>query len=249
MRKPLVAANWKMNGSLESLNQWLSGVLEDDTLVVDKLLIPPSPYLYPAINSLKGKPHWFVGGQNCAKDSSGAFTGETSPLMLKDIGASYVLVGHSERRQQHQESDELILKKLKLAIEAGLNVIICVGETAEERKQNIQQAVLKKQLDLVLSEVSEQDWQQIVIAYEPVWAIGSGESASPEQAQEVHEYIRQLLKTVSQSVSETSKIIYGGSVNEDNAKKLFAQADIDGALIGGASLNADSFIQICKQIG
>lgn len=249
MRKPLIAANWKMNASLESLEQWLSGVFGSDDLPADKLLIPPFPYIYQAAKELKGKSDWFVGGQNCAKDSNGAFTGETSPFMLKDVGASYVLVGHSERRQQHQESDELILKKLELAIEADLNVIVCVGETAAERKQNTQQAVLKKQLDLVLSEVSEQDWSQIVIAYEPVWAIGTGESASPEQAQEVHKYIRQLLQSVSLRVSEMSKIIYGGSVNEDNAKKLFAQADIDGALIGGASLDASSFIQICKQVG
>lgn len=249
MRRPLIAANWKMNASLNSLNQWLDGTLEHTDLSVDRLLIPAFPYIYLAAEKIKGKPSWFVGGQNCAQDPKGAFTGEVSPEMLKDVGASYVLIGHSERRQQHAEGNELVLQKTKLAIASGLNVIVCVGETACERQQNIQERVLSEQLGLLTSQLGEQDWQKLVIAYEPVWAIGSGESATPEQAQEVHRYIRNLLRSVSDEVSQQAKIIYGGSVNANNAQSLFAQADIDGALIGGASLEASSFIEICKLAG
>lgn len=249
MCRPLIAANWKMNASLNSLDQWLDSTLTHTDLSVNSLLIPPFPYIHLASEKIKGKPNWFIGGQNCAKDPKGAFTGEISPEMLKDVGASYVLVGHSERRQQHLESNELVLQKTKLAIASGLNVIVCVGETAQERQQNLQEKVLSGQLDLLLSQLDEQDWEKLVIAYEPVWAIGSGESATPEQAQEIHHYIRNLLKSVSNKVSQQTKIIYGGSVNAKNAQSLFIQADIDGALVGGASLEANSFIEICKLAG
>lgn len=238
-----------MNASLNSLNDWLGEALEHDLMAVDRLLVPPFPYLYPAAELLSAQSGWFLGAQNCASEPQGAFTGETSVSMLKDVGASYVLIGHSERRQGYAETDEIVLEKVKLAVSEGLKVILCVGETALQRQANTQQAVLSKQLELLLSNIDAPSWANISIAYEPVWAIGSGESASPEQAQQMHEFIRSLLSAVSSEVSVNTHIIYGGSVNENNAQELFAQADIDGALIGGASLQAESFIKICKLAG
>ncbi len=252
MRQSIVAANWKMNASLTALQPWLKEVqvqAEQAKNTAEVLLLPPFPYLYPAMQLLGAKSSLLLGGQNCSNQLTGAFTGEVSATMLLDVGASYVLVGHSERRELYAESDTLVLQKVQQVLSQGLNVIVCVGESAQQREQNQQQAVLDKQLSLLLQHLNEQDWQRVVIAYEPIWAIGSGVSASCEQAQAIHAYIRKKLKQSSLVVSENVRIIYGGSVNADNAQSLFAQADIDGALVGGASLQADSFIQICQLAG
>lgn len=249
MRQFLVAANWKMNASFDALQSWLKEVQAQVESKAEKLLFPPFPYLYPAAQMRGESLSLKLGGQNCATELKGAFTGEVSVSMLQDIGADYVLVGHSERRQLYAEDDVQVLQKVQMALSVGLQVIVCVGESAQEREQNQQQAVLQKQLALLLANLRTGDWQHIVIAYEPIWAIGTGVSAGPEQAQAMHNDIRTKLKQVSEAVAENVRIIYGGSVNADNAQSLFAQADVDGALIGGASLQADSFIQICNLAG
>lgn len=240
-RKFVVGGNWKMNGSkgqIDGILQWLNaGPLSDK---VEVIVAPPALYL-SYVREHAGK-NIVVSAQNCYKVPSGAFTGEISPAMIKDVGATYVILGHSERRHIFGESDQLIAEKTVHAIAEGLSVIFCIGEKLDEREAGQTKAVCYRQLQAALD--AKVDWSKIVIAYEPVWAIGTGKTASPEQAQEAHEWVRQWLKEkVSPAVAEATRIQYGGSVTPENAKTLAEKPDIDGFLVGGASLKA-GFVQI-----
>ncbi len=208
------------------------------------IVCPPFTSLETASTLLKNSPIK-LGAQNMNPESSGAFTGEISPSMLKSVGAEYVILGHSERRTLFGESDQFINQKIKKALEAGLLPIFCIGETLQERESGVTFDILKRQVTQGLSGISEQELAKIIIAYEPVWAIGTGKTASPEQAQEVHAYIRGLAASLySTAAAEKLIIQYGGSVKPDNAKELLSQKDIDGALVGGACLAAESFLGI-----
>jgi len=248
MRKPFVAGNWKMNTSTaeaEALVKDLAGLVADVS-GVDIAVAPPFVYLHKAVYMAKDS-QILVGAQNCYFETKGAYTGEIAPEMLKDVGCDFVILGHSERRHILKETDEVIKLKVKKVLEAGLNVILCVGELLEEREAGRTESVVKTQLDGGLKEISSDDMAKITIAYEPVWAIGTGKTATPDQAQDVHAFIRKwLTDAYSAEVSESVRIQYGGSVKPENAKELLGQPDIDGALVGGASLKADSFAAIAK---
>jgi len=248
MRKKIVAGNWKMNGSLELVNNLLPRLVEvSGEIQAEVLVCPPSLYLAQA--KAQAGSQLAIGAQNCSEQVSGAFTGEISVAMLADLQLAHVLVGHSERRAIYGETDELVVSKVQAAIGAGLTAVLCVGETLVERESGDTLTVVLGQVNAVLSQISTDQWSQLVIAYEPVWAIGTGKTASSEQAQEVHKAIRQELARNDADKAETVSILYGGSVKAANAGELFAQQDIDGALVGGASLDADEFISICRQAG
>lgn len=244
MRKLLVAGNWKMNASVAQAEQLLSALVAAD-LECDVAVFPPFPYLAQAINALASTP-LRVGAQNAAAYSAGAYTGEVSAEMLADVGCALALVGHSERRSLFGETDEQVLAKTQQLLAQKLTAVVCVGETLTERQAGQEQTVVARQLSLLLTGLSSYDWKHIVIAYEPVWAIGTGETASPEQAQAMHAFIRSQLSAKDPQVGAETRILYGGSVKAANAKELFAQPDIDGGLVGGASLDAAEFIAICK---
>lgn len=251
MRKPFVAGNWKMHGSKASILDLVTGLNAQSAELenVDVAVCPPAIYIDYANRTLSGN-GIAVGAQNMAEESlQGAFTGEISVAMLKDLGCEYVILGHSERRAIYGETDSEIAQKVKVALAAGVTPILCVGETLEERESGVMEDVIATQLDAVLDLVGIQSFSGIVIAYEPVWAIGTGVTASPAQAQEVHAFIRSKLAGLDSAIAEKVIIQYGGSVKPDNAKELFGQTDIDGGLIGGASLNASDFIAICKAAG
>lgn len=255
MRKTLIAGNWKMHGSLESVEALVNGIKSqlDDSWQSDVLVCPPYIYLDRTIQMAQGS-KLAVGGQNLSEQEQGAFTGEVSGDMLSDLGATYVLVGHSERRSLYGESSQLVADKYAKALEKGLKPVLCVGETLEERENGSTMKVVKSQIDAVLDfyQDKEQGLEHLgqgVIAYEPVWAIGTGVTATPEQAQEVHAAIRDYLAEINQDVADKVQILYGGSMKSANAEQLLAQKDIDGGLIGGASLKADEFIAICKIAG
>jgi triosephosphate isomerase len=217
-----------------------------DVSSVDVAVCPPFLAVSSVYQFLKGS-NIKVGAQNCYFEKKGAFTGEVSPSMLKDAGCTYVILGHSERRQFFGETDELINKKIKAVIAEGMLPILCVGETLEEREKNITNDVIKKQTTGSLKGITAADMQKIVIAYEPVWAIGTGKVATPEQAESVHKFIRDLItKLYDKSAAEALRIQYGGSVNPENVAALMGEEDIDGALVGGASLNAESFLKLVK---
>lgn len=245
MRRTLVAGNWKMNTSLKEADNLLSGLLDAGELDCDLAVFPPFPYLLTVAEKVKGSNILF-GAQNCSDQDAGAYTGEVSVSMVKDTGAGMVLVGHSERRSLYGETDQLVLAKTQKILTAGLTAVVCVGETLAERQASHAEQVVEQQLALLLEQLSESDWQNIVIAYEPVWAIGTGETATPEQAQEIHAYIRSLLAKASQKVAQETRVLYGGSVKAANAAELFSQPDIDGGLVGGASLDAAEFTAICR---
>lgn len=248
MRKPFVAGNWKMHGSKAFVTELNQGLKQqtNSMIAVDVAVCPPALYISQAISELKGS-NVKVGAQNIAEEAiQGAFTGEISIAMLKDMQCDYVILGHSERRSIYGETDSQIANKVSIALEAGITPIFCVGETLEERESGTMESVIAAQLDAVISKVGVEKFENIVIAYEPVWAIGTGKTASPEQAQEVHAFIRDKLARLNRSVAEKVIIQYGGSVKPDNAAELFAQADIDGGLIGGASLKAEDFAAICQ---
>ncbi|WP_317930191.1 triose-phosphate isomerase [Halioxenophilus sp. WMMB6] len=240
MRTPLVVGNWKMNGSLSdnlSLLQKLTSQWQ--AAAVEMAVCPPAVYLAQAQALLAGTSIQ-LGAQDASQHSSGAYTGECSVAMLQEFGCQFVIIGHSERRQYHAESDQLVAEKC-LAIKAsGLTPIVCVGESLAEREGGATLAVIQRQVQAVLDHVGSEQLAGVVIAYEPIWAIGTGLTASPEQAQEVHAAIRQQL----QALGASTRILYGGSVKAGNAKELFAMADIDGALVGGASLIAEDFLAI-----
>ncbi|WEJ61900.1 triose-phosphate isomerase [Thiomicrorhabdus lithotrophica] len=251
MRKPFVAGNWKMHGSKASILSLVTGLnaQADQLGNVDVAVCPPAIYIDYVKRSLSSNAI-SVGAQNVAAEPvQGAFTGEISVEMLKDFACDYVILGHSERRAIYGETDAEVAQKVKVALTANITPILCVGETLEERESGVMESVIASQLDAVLDVVGIDSFADIVIAYEPIWAIGTGVTASPAQAQDVHEFIRGKLAGLNSAIAEKVIIQYGGSVKPDNAKELFGQADIDGGLIGGASLNADDFIAICKAAG
>ncbi|MCM5678358.1 triose-phosphate isomerase [Schlegelella sp. S2-27] len=243
MRRKLVVGNWKMHGSLASNGELLAGVRAAEPFVCEAAVCVPFPYLSTCVLVLQGS-HIALGAQDCSAHEQGAFTGEVSAAMLADVGCRYVIVGHSERRAYHAESDQLVADKAKLVVGKGLVPIVCVGETLAEREAGQTEAVVKRQLSAVIHTLGH-CVPQAVIAYEPVWAIGTGRTATPEQAQEVHAVLRAQLHAATEHAG-AMKILYGGSVKADNAATLFAQPDIDGGLIGGASLKAADFVAICR---
>jgi triosephosphate isomerase len=244
MRKKLVAGNWKMHGSLAE-NAALLNAIKPALAGIEAAVCVPYPYLAQAQAALAGSSiAW--GAQNLSEQAKGAFTGEVSASMLLDFGCKYVIVGHSERRSLYGESDELVARKYKAAQVAGLTPILCVGELLAERESGVTEAVVARQLDAVINVAGVASLARAVVAYEPVWAIGTGKTASPEQAQAVHAFIRGKIATLDSGVADQLLIQYGGSVKAANAAELMAQPDIDGGLIGGASLVADEFVAICR---
>jgi triosephosphate isomerase len=247
MRRPLVAGNWKMNGSRATIKALLDGIKQGIGAVAKAEVVVCAPYIYlPDVAAqLAGSPvAW--GAQNLSTEASGAFTGEIAASMLQDFQCRYVIVGHSERRALYGESDAVVAKKFAVARAAGLVPILCVGETLDEREQGVTEQVVARQLQAVIELEGIAALADGVIAYEPVWAIGTGKTASPEQAQDVHAFIRRSLAAVDGAVADKVQILYGGSMNAANAASLLAQADIDGGLIGGASLKAEDFLTICR---
>ncbi len=250
MRQPLIAGNWKMNGSRDSIKTLLDGLKAGigDVKTAEVAVCAPYVYLADVQSQLSGTPiAW--GGQNLSTEEKGAFTGEISASMLLDFGCKFVIVGHSERRSLYGEDDALVAKKYAVARKAGLIPILCVGETLEERESGIMEEVVARQLNAVIDLEGVSALNDGVIAYEPVWAIGTGKTASPEQAQEAHAFIRKLIAEKDASVADKVRIQYGGSMNAGNAAQLLAMEDIDGGLIGGASLKAEDFLAICKAAG
>lgn len=246
MRKKLVAANWKMHGDLRTNEGLLAGVANGlDGVSCDVVICPPYPYLAQGASVLKGT-SVSLGAQNVSEHTSGAFTGEVSVSMLVDVGCRYVLIGHSERRALFGESDQVVATKFELALSAGLIPVLCVGETAAERKAGDTLAVVSRQIRSVMDRVGVLAIGSGVVAYEPVWAIGTGLTASPDQAQEVHAAIRALVAGADPLVAQKLRILYGGSVKPQTASELFAQEDVDGGLIGGASLVVGDFLAICQ---
>jgi len=243
-RKQIIAGNWKMNGTLSETANLINGLkqkLKSDTNKRDVIVCPPFTSLILARELIKDT-SIKLGAQNVHHEDKGAFTGEVSAKMLKETGCDYVIIGHSERRAYFHEDDSFINKKVKKALETGLKVILCVGETLEKREQGVTKDVVKNQTSGSLDGISADELKNVIIAYEPVWAIGTGKTATPQQANEVHEYIRSLISQMYSSTAADAIIIqYGGSVKPDNAKELLDMPDIDGALVGGASLKADDF--------
>jgi triosephosphate isomerase len=247
MRGYLVAGNWKMNGSnaanAELVDGIVAGMPQSDS--VELLICPPFPYLAAMAAKLSGT-GVALGAQNVSQHQAGAYTGETAPSMLSDVGCTHVLVGHSERRAVMGESSEMVAAKFQAAQDAGLIAVLCVGETQQQREAKQTEAVVDEQLNAVIDGSGIQAFSNAVIAYEPVWAIGTGLTATPEQAQDVHRHIREVLAARDQDVADAVRILYGGSVKGDNAAGLFSKPDIDGGLIGGASLKSADFLAIAE---
>jgi len=243
MTKKLIVGNWKMNGSLAANAELLRAVRDacSGAAASDVAFCAPAPYLVQLQDALAGSClDW--GAQDCSAHEAGAYTGEVSAAMLREFGCRYVIVGHSERRQQHHESDDLVALKARRALAAGVTPIVCVGETLADREAGRTEFVVKRQLSAVIHAVGHCS-SELVVAYEPVWAIGTGRTATPEQAQSVHAVLRAQLRAANANTSH-NRILYGGSMNAANAAELLAQPDIDGGLIGGASLKAADFLQI-----
>jgi len=242
MKKKLIAGNWKMNGSIASnealVNALIAGMSDSECLVT---VCVPAPYL-AQVQALVANSDIDLGAQDVSQHESGAFTGEVSAAMLRDFGARYAIVGHSERRQYHGESDALVASKAQRALAAGITPIVCVGETLAEREAGLTEEVVKRQLAAVIH-TNGHCISEIVVAYEPVWAIGTGKTASPEQAQQVHAVLRAQLKAATEHADRVH-ILYGGSMNAANAVQLLSQPDIDGGLVGGAALKAADFLTI-----
>jgi len=247
MRGGVVAGNWKMHGSLAANQRLLEAVRAGcgDRAGVACVVCVPFPYLAQAATVLGGTSvAW--GGQNVSEHDAGAYTGEVSAAMLRDLGCRYAIVGHSERRAFHGERDSHIAAKFQAAQRAGLIPILCVGETLDERNQGATDEVVGRQLDAVLNAAGVQAFAEAVVAYEPVWAIGTGHNATPAQAQAVHEFLRARAAARDAGIAAGLRILYGGSVKSSNAAELFAMPDVDGGLVGGASLVAEDFIAICR---
>lgn len=247
MRKPLTAGNWKMNGDRASVTSLIEGILGSVEAVPEAngIAVCPAFVHLDLVGGLVAGSRVKLGAQNVADQDAGAFTGEVSAPMLQEIGCDYVIVGHSERRHIYGESDALVAARFERAQAGGMVPILCVGELLEEREAGNTKVVVKRQLDVVINNSGIEALGRAVVAYEPVWAIGTGKTASPDQAQEVHAYIRAQLASRDQGVAEGLQILYGGSVKGANAAGLFSMEDIDGGLIGGASLSAPEFIEIC----
>jgi triosephosphate isomerase len=246
-RRPLVAANWKLNGSREANARLLGGLLPriSDLGPVDVVICPPFVYLAELAAQLAASGVQ-LGAQDVAVEESGAYTGEVSAAMLRDVGCRYVIVGHSERRSLYDEDDQQVAAKFAAALRHGLVPILCVGETLDERERGATLAVIERQLRAVLDQAGPAAVGAGLVAYEPVWAIGTGRTATPEQAQEVHAAIRGIIAAGDARMAGLLRILYGGSVKGSNAASLFAMEDIDGGLIGGASLEAGEFLGICR---
>lgn len=249
MRKYIIAGNWKMNGTIEETKTLLNGLMAGsyDTGKADMIVCPPYTALATACNMLKNS-KIAVGAQDMSVHAKGAYTAEISSEMLLTVGVSFVILGHSERRQYHAETDQLVNAKAKVAISADLTPIICVGETLENRESGQTETIIGQQIDGTLNEFSADLLSKSVIAYEPVWAIGTGKTATPEMAQEVHRFIRNRITGIDKKAAEKIQILYGGSVKPDNAKSLLSQPDIDGALVGGAALKAGDFLKIINSL-
>lgn len=245
MRQKVIAGNWKMNGTIAETEALVSALLKGTTKSdrATVVVCPPYTALYRAGQILKGS-HILLGGQEMTDQPRGAFTGDISAELLLTVGARYVILGHSERRQYHAETDQKVNAKAKVALTAGLTPIICVGETLAEREGNRTESVVGSQIDGTLTGFSAEMIRKSVIAYEPVWAIGTGRTATPEMAQDVHRFIRARVANLDRAAAEIVPILYGGSVKADNAEGLLSRPDIDGALVGGASLKAEDFIAI-----
>ena len=249
MRRSIIAANWKLNASRSMVDTFMPAVdaqasASGDT---DIVICPPYPYLDLVGQKVQAS-NLHIGGQTMSLEKEGAFTGEVSADMLRDMGCRYVILGHSEQRRYHADSDISIGTKMVTALRAGLTPIVCIGESLQQRKESKAESTIMRQLGALLALGRWVDLSDLVIAYEPIWAIGTGETASPEQAQAMHAYIRAELTKSRVQLADTVRVLYGGSVNPDNAAELFAQTDIDGGLIGGASLQADSFNQIITAV-
>jgi triosephosphate isomerase len=246
MRRPLIAGNWKMHGSRAENAELIEALLLGlpDQIPFDIVVCPPFVYLWEVARLLKASSIG-LGAQSVCAEQVGAFTGESSAAMLKDVGCTYVIVGHSERRAIYKEDDALVARKFLATQSQGLIPILCVGETLEERERSQTMQVVSRQLTAVLDLAGVTALRAAVIAYEPVWAIGTGKNATPEQAQEVHAYIRAAIAARDAKIAADVRILYGGSVKAANARELFAMPDVDGGLVGGASLKADEFLKIC----
>ena len=246
-RQKIVAGNWKMNKSLQEAKALVKQIINqsNDTDKVTKIIIPPYPFLESVLTEISNKPNFYIGAQNCHTHSSGAYTGEVSANMLDSLGCKYVLIGHSERRQYFKEKDSDLVLKIKEALKNNIQPILCIGETIQERKTGNHFKVITEQLTNVLREFALDEFSKFVLAYEPVWAIGTGETATADQAQEMHAFIRNIVSDIyDSSVAANISILYGGSCNAQNAQELFGCPDVDGGLIGGASLKADDFCKI-----
>ncbi len=244
MRRPFIAANWKMYKTTSEAKEFIEVFLELVEFVkdVDIVIAPPFTSLPIASEFLKGS-NVMLSAQDIYFEEEGAYTGEVSPKMLLDIGCKYVIIGHSERRQYFNETDDIVNKKIKAAKAAGLGVIFCIGESFEEREQGKTFDIIKREIEGGLNDI---DYEHIVVAYEPIWAIGTGLTATPEQAQEAHAYVRERLKDIYSNKADEMRILYGGSVKPNNINELMSKPDVDGGLVGGASLKPDSFAQIVK---
>jgi len=250
MRQTLVAGNWKMNGSRESIKALLDGVKAGagDVTSAEMAVCCPAVYIADVADQLNGS-NIAYGGQDISVHASGAYTGEIAGSMWNDFHCKYVIIGHSERRTYHHETDELVAEKFEVSLNAGLIPLFCIGETLQERESGITEEVVSRQINAVIDRLGVDKLGEGVIAYEPVWAIGTGVTATPEQAQETHAFIRRMIAEKSADVAAKIQILYGGSMNAANASDLLACEDIDGGLIGGASLKADDFLAIGKAAG
>lgn len=250
MRRPLVAGNWKMNGSLAFSRELVSALLPRlDEAGDAEIAVCPSYVHVPEVARLAAGSALKVGAQNVCDQDQGAYTGEVAGDMLRELGCHYVIVGHSERRHAYGETDELIAARFEAAQRHGLVPILCVGETLAEREANTTETVLARQLDAVIAALGVQALARAVVAYEPVWAIGTGRTATPDQAQSAHAFLRRRVAEQDAGIADGLQLLYGGSVKPGNAGELFGQADVDGGLIGGASLKADDFMAICAAAG
>ncbi len=247
MRRKIVAGNWKLQGSRDFAAALVAAIKAEAPARVDLIVLPPYPYLGDVLAHCAGS-EIAVGAQDVSAHAKGAYTGEVAAAMLADVGARYTLVGHSERRQYHAESSALVAQKFQAAQAAGITPILCVGERLEEREADQTEAVIASQLQPVLDLVGVAAFANAIVAYEPVWAIGTGRTASPEQAQAMHAFIRSQIATQDAKIAGLLPVLYGGSVKPDNAASLFAQADVDGGLIGGAALVAADFLAIAAAL-
>jgi triosephosphate isomerase len=252
MRKQIAAANWKMNLTYQEAEKLLNELVAESYKMSDSqkvVLAVPAPYFYLAQEKIAGKPQMFIAAQNVYSKKSGAYTGEISVLMLGSLGIEYAVIGHSERREYFNESNELLAEKVNICLEYNITPIFCCGEPLDIREANTQNDFVSRQLQESLFHLSEDQIQKVVIAYEPIWAIGTGKTASSDQAQEMHAHIRSKLSgKFSEEIAANVSILYGGSVKGSNAKEIFGKADVDGGLVGGASLVATEFTEIIKAL-